>query len=82
MVFSHKLFIFGNSAFRPKVRAHSVQTLPSTLTGSRQNCFDRLSLKSYNSAAPSQSAIFCALELHKMHPFDAAEIASIEADVV
>jgi 2-methylcitrate dehydratase len=39
-------------------------------------------LKSYNSAVPTQSAIFCALELHKMHPFDAAEIASIEADVV
>jgi 2-methylcitrate dehydratase len=46
------------------------------------DCFDRLSLKSYNSAVPTQSAIFCALELHKMHPFDAAEIASIEADVV
>jgi 2-methylcitrate dehydratase len=36
------------------------------------DCFDRLSLKSYNSAVPTQSAIFCALELHKMHPFDAA----------
>jgi 2-methylcitrate dehydratase len=46
------------------------------------DCFDRLSLKSYNSAVPTQSAIFCILELHKMHPFDPAEIASIEADVV
>jgi 2-methylcitrate dehydratase len=39
-------------------------------------------LKSYTSAVPTQSAIFCILELHKMHPFDPAEIASIEADVV
>jgi len=46
------------------------------------DCFDRLSLKSYNSAVPTQSAIFCILELHKMHPFDPADIVSIEADVV
>lgn len=45
------------------------------------DCFDRLSLKSYNSAVPTQSAIFCALELHKIYPFDPTEIASIEADV-
>jgi 2-methylcitrate dehydratase len=37
------------------------------------DCFDRLSLKSYNSAVPTQSAIFCALELHRIHPFDAAD---------
>jgi 2-methylcitrate dehydratase len=46
------------------------------------DCFDRLSLKSYNSAVPTQSAIFCILELHRMHPFDPADIVSIEADVV
>jgi 2-methylcitrate dehydratase len=46
------------------------------------DCFDRLSLKSYNSAVPTQSAIFCILELHKMHPFDPADVVSIEADVV
>ena len=46
------------------------------------DCFDRLSLKSYNSAVPTQSAIFCILELHKKHPFDPADIVSIEADVV
>jgi 2-methylcitrate dehydratase len=46
------------------------------------DCFDRLTLKSYNSAAPTESAIFCMLELHKLHPFDPAEIASVEADVV
>jgi hypothetical protein len=42
------------------------------------DCLDRLSLKSYNSA---ESAIFCILELHKIHPFDPAEVVSIEADV-
>jgi len=46
------------------------------------DCFDHLSLKSYNSAVPTESAIFCILELHKMHPFDPAEVVSIEADVV
>ena len=46
------------------------------------DCFDRLALKSYNSAVPTESAIFCILELHKLHPFDPAEVASIEADVV
>ena len=46
------------------------------------DCFDRLSLKSYNSAVPTESAIFCILELHKIHPFDPADVVSIEADVV
>lgn len=46
------------------------------------DCFDRLSLKSYNSAVPTESAVFCILELHKIHPFDPAEVVSIEADVV
>jgi 2-methylcitrate dehydratase len=46
------------------------------------DCFDRLTLKSYNSAAPTESAIFCILELHKLHPFDPADVTSIEADVV
>ena len=31
----------------------------------RLDCFDRLALKSYNSAVPTQSAIFCMLELHR-----------------
>ena len=46
------------------------------------DCFDRLTLKSYNSAAPTESALFCILELHKLHAFDPADVASIEADVV
>ena len=46
------------------------------------DCFDRLSLKSYNSAVPTESAVFCILELHKIHPFDPAEVVTIEADVV
>ena len=43
--------------------------------------FDRLSLKIYNSAVPTQSAIFCTLQLHQAHPFDPADIVSIEAQV-
>jgi 2-methylcitrate dehydratase len=46
------------------------------------DCFDHLSLKSYNSAVPTESAIFCILELHKMYQFDPANVVSIEADVV
>jgi 2-methylcitrate dehydratase len=46
------------------------------------DCFDHLSLKSYNSAAPTESAIFCILKLHKLHPFDPAAVVSIDADVV
>jgi 2-methylcitrate dehydratase len=46
------------------------------------DCFDQLSLKNYNSAVPTELAIFCILELHKIHPFDPAEVVSIEADVV
>jgi 2-methylcitrate dehydratase len=46
------------------------------------DCFDRLALKSYNSAVPTESAIYCALELRKSRAFDPAEIAGIDADVV
>jgi 2-methylcitrate dehydratase len=45
------------------------------------DCFDQLSLKSYNSAVPTQSAIFCTLELHKAHPFNPADIVSVDAEV-
>ena len=45
------------------------------------DCFDRLSLKSYNSAVPTESAIFCMLELRKAHSFDPAEVVGIEAEV-
>ncbi len=45
------------------------------------DCFDRLSLKSYNSAVPTESAIFCMLELRRAHPLDPAKVAAIEAAV-
>jgi 2-methylcitrate dehydratase len=45
------------------------------------DCFDRLALKSYNSAVPTESAIFCMLELRKAHPFDPADAVGIEAQV-
>src|SRR3984957_3758057 len=44
------------------------------------DCFDRLSLKSYNSAVPTESPIFCMLELRKLHPFDPAKIVGVEAE--
>jgi 2-methylcitrate dehydratase len=45
------------------------------------DCVDRLALKTYNTAIPAQSAVFCTIELHKAHPFDPADIVSIEANV-
>jgi 2-methylcitrate dehydratase len=47
----------------------------------RLDCFDRLSLKSYNSAVPTESAIFCTFELHRLHAFDPADVASVHAEV-
>ena len=45
------------------------------------DCFDRLVLKSYNSAVPTQSAIYCMLELRKAHAFDPANVEGIAAEV-
>jgi 2-methylcitrate dehydratase len=45
------------------------------------DCCDRLSLKSYNSAVPTESAIYGMLELRKAHPFDPADVVAIEADL-
>ena len=45
------------------------------------DCFDHLALKSYNTAVPGQSSIFCILELRKAHAIDPSEVDSIE-DVV
>jgi 2-methylcitrate dehydratase len=45
------------------------------------DCIDRLALKSYNGAVPTQSAIFCMLELRKVHPFDPNDVVSILGEV-
>ena len=45
------------------------------------DCFERLALKSYNTAVPGQSSIFCILELRKAHPIDPSEVDNVE-DVV
>jgi len=45
------------------------------------DCFDRLALKSYNTAVPGQSSIFCMLELRKAHAIHPSQVDSIE-DVV
>ncbi len=29
------------------------------------DCFDRLALKTYNTAIPAQSGVFCTIALHK-----------------
>ncbi len=45
------------------------------------DCFDQLALKSYNTAVPGQSSIFCILELRRAHAIDPSEVDSID-DVV
>ena len=45
------------------------------------DCFDRLALKSYNTAVPGQSSIFCILELRRAHEIDPSQVDGIE-DVV
>jgi 2-methylcitrate dehydratase len=57
------------------------QSLRVNWEAERLDCFDRLALKSYNSAVPTQSAIFCMLELRKGHPFDPNNVVSIAAEV-
>ena len=45
------------------------------------DCFDQFALKSYNTAVPGQSSIFCILELRKAHPIDPSQVERVE-DVV
>jgi 2-methylcitrate dehydratase len=45
------------------------------------DCFDRLALKSYNTAVPGQSSIYCILELRKAHAIDPSRVDSIEESV-
>jgi 2-methylcitrate dehydratase len=40
-----------------------------------------LALKTYNTAIPAQSGVFCTIALHKAHPFNPADIVSVEAEV-
>jgi 2-methylcitrate dehydratase len=85
----HGVFLAARGVTGPKYVIEGPNGLAEALDQSirvawereKLDCFDRLALKSYNSAVPTQSAIFCMLELRKAHPFDPAEVVSIEADV-
>jgi 2-methylcitrate dehydratase PrpD len=85
----HGVFLASRGVTGPKHVIEGPNGLAQALDRSIQvdwdqvklDCFDRLSLKSYNSAVPTQSAIFCTLQLHQAHPFDPADIVSIEAEV-
>jgi len=58
------------------------KTIQIDWSNMKLDCFDRLALKTtHNTAIPAQSAVFCTLKLHKAHPFNAADVVSIEADV-
>jgi len=58
------------------------KTIQIDWSNMKLDCFDRLALKTtHNTAIPAQSAVFCTLKLHKAHPFNAADVVSIEAHV-
>jgi 2-methylcitrate dehydratase len=48
--------------------------------GVKLDAFDRLALKSYNTAVPGQASIHCMLELRNAHAIDPAQVESIEND--
>jgi 2-methylcitrate dehydratase len=85
----HGVFLASRGVTGPKYVIEGANGLAQALGQSiriawdseKLDCFDRLALKSYNSAVPTQSAIFCMLELRKAHACDPAEVVSIEADV-
>src|SRR6202044_711428 len=85
----HGVFLASRGVTGPKYVIEGTNGLAQALGKSIQvdwdqmklDCFDQLSLKSYNSAVPTESAIYCTLELHKAHPFDPADVASIDAEV-
>jgi 2-methylcitrate dehydratase len=85
----HGVFLASRGVTGPKYVIEGPNGLAQALGKSIQvdwdnmnlDCFDRLVLKTYNTAIPAQSAVFCTLELHKAHPFDPANVVSIEAGV-
>jgi 2-methylcitrate dehydratase len=85
----HGVFLASRGVTGPKYVIEGPNGLAQALGESIQidwdnvklDCFDRLALKTYNTAIPAQSAVFCTLELHKAHAFDPADVVSIEADV-
>ncbi len=85
----HGVFLASRGVTGPKYVIEGPNGLAQALDKSIQvdwdnmklDCFDRLVLKTYNTAIPAQSAVFCTLELHKAHPFDPENVVSIEADV-
>jgi 2-methylcitrate dehydratase len=85
----HGVFLASRGVTGPKYVIEGPNGLAQALGKSIQvdwdnmklDCFDQLVLKTYNTAIPAQSAVFCTLELHKAHPFDPAKVVSIEAGV-
>ena len=77
----HGVFLASRGVTGPKYVIEGPNGLAQALDKSIQvdwdnmklDCFDRLVLKTYNTAIPAQSAVFCTLELHKAQPFDPAE---------
>src|SRR5580693_8694970 len=85
----HGVFLASRGVTGPKYVIEGTNGLAHALGKSieiewknvKLDCFDRLALKTYNTAIPAQSGVFCTIALHKVHPFNPADIVSVEAEV-
>jgi 2-methylcitrate dehydratase len=85
----HGVFLASRGVTGPKYVIEGTDGLAQALGKSieidwenvKLDCFDRLALKTYNTAIPAQSGVFCTIALHKAHPFNPADIVSVEAEV-
>src|SRR5580698_8646774 len=85
----HGVFLASRGVTGPKYVIEGTDGLAHALGKSieidwenvKLDCFDRLALKTYNTAIPAQSGVFCTIALHKAHPFNPADIVSVEAEV-
>jgi 2-methylcitrate dehydratase len=85
----HGVFLASRGVTGPKYVIEGTNGLAQALGKSieiewknvKLDSFDRLALKTYNTAIPAQSGVFCTIALHKVHPFDPADIVSVEAEV-
>ncbi len=72
----HGVFLASRGVTGPKYVIEGTNGLAHALGKSieidwnnvKLDCFDRLALKTYNTAIPAQSGVFCTIALHKATP--------------
>jgi 2-methylcitrate dehydratase len=82
----HGVFLASNGVTGPRYVIEGTHGLAQVVgvpididwDNEKLDCFDKLALKSYNTAVPGQSSIFCILELRKAHAIDPSQVDGIE----